>query len=370
MNKQLKVLFLPTANAGVVWHRMFQFFRYLRDDPELSMAMDKYDPNRTNPYPWIFKENDCLSLRVQIEKLVSQADVVVIEYVISDYALCIVQILKKELFKDKLFIAEIDDYCLELNPYAPAIETYRPGGEASSAIIDHLKISDRVIVSTDYLGKLYRDFNKNIKLIPNGIDFKIWDNLIEKKRKHKRIRIGWSGASTHSADIKFIYPVIIKVLEKYPNVEFFFQGGFPPFLQKQHDRLYTIVKWKNMYEYPQFFKDLQYDIGIAPLLDNNFNRAKSNLKWLEYSVLKIPTIASSVEPFKKSIIQGKTGFLCNELNEWEEAFDILIKDAQKRKEIGENAYREIKEKFNLELIARDYAKFLKESHYEFIGNKK
>jgi len=56
LNNKLKPLFLPTANAGVVWHRMFKFFRHMRDHKLSSPAMDRYDVDRTTPQEWQFPQ--------------------------------------------------------------------------------------------------------------------------------------------------------------------------------------------------------------------------------------------------------------------------------------------------------------------------
>ncbi|MBU0762801.1 MAG: glycosyltransferase, partial [Candidatus Altiarchaeota archaeon] len=112
----------------------------------------------------------------------------------------------------------------------------------------------------------------------------------------------------------------------------------------------ALRKWYPIDEYPQRVKDLNIDIALAPLRDSDFNRAKSNLRWLEYSALKIPTVASNVEPFR-CIEDQKTGLLVTEPGEWENAISELIEDQSKRKMIGENAYHEVKKNFNVEKIA-------------------
>ena len=205
--------------------------------------------------------------------------------------------------------------------------------------------------------------------MPNGIDFNTWDNLKGKKHPKGKIKIGWSGAASHNDDIKFIEKVVYQILDKYKNVEFFFQGGAPQFLVKKHPRIKCSQKWATPYVYPQRMKDLKFDIGVAPLLDNNFNRAKSNLRWLEYSALKIPTVASKVEHFKTTIKDGETGFLCYEPEEFFQRLCLVIEDEGKRKEIGNNAYNEIKKNFNVEKLAVNYRETLKEFYNEFSTNK-
>ena len=52
------------------------------------------------------------------------------------------------------------------------------------------------------------------------------------------------------------------------------------------------------------------DINIAPLENTLFNRAKSENKWIESSLVKVPTVASNVGAIKKMIQDLDTGFLC------------------------------------------------------------
>lgn len=352
-----KVLFIPTGNAGVVWQRMMLYFRYLQSDPRFSMAMDKFYPDSLNPYPWQLPENHSKMFLAQLEKIVSQADAVVMQYVVTDYAFCIVRGLK-ELFPKKPILTEIDDYCFEINHYSPAAVHYKPGNPAPQAIRDMMSLTDGVIVSTPYLKKLYSEFNENIHVIENGIDFKVWDAVVPPKPKKRPLRIGWCGAATHDEDLRFIEKVVYQVLEKYPQVEFFFKGGAPGFLIKKHERITCLNNWANPYHYPQALADEHFDIGLAPLLDNNFNRAKSNLRWLEYSALKIPTIASTMGEFKRTVKDGVTGLLCTERQDWFNAIAKLIEDETLRKWIGHNAYESVKADFNIEKISRRYGDIL------------
>ncbi len=359
MPKQLKVLFLPTANAGVVWHRMMKFFKWLRKDPSMNPAMDSFDPKRMTPYEWQFYAKNNKMLLTQIEYLVKQADVVVMGYVISDYGIALIKALKK-LFPEKPILMEMDDYCLGLNDYSPAFNTYKPGSEAADAVVSQMQIVDGMVVTTEYLKKLYKPYNKRINIVENCIDFEIWNNLKPIKKRGKKLRIGWIGASTHNEDLKYIEKSLYRILEKHKNVEMYICGGAPQFMIGRHPRIKCDNKWVDVYKYPQSLKNRCFDIGLAPLLDNNFNRAKSNLRWLEYSALGIPTVASRVEPFSKSIEYGKTGYLCSEPDEWVEALSILIENPSKRKELGSNAKKEVEINYNIKNVAKRYGDILKE----------
>jgi len=104
-------------------------------------------------------------------------------------------------------------------------------------------------------------------------------------------------------------------------------------------------------EYPEHLAHQKWDIGIAPLVDTAFTRCKSHIKWLEYSMYQIPTIASRVYPYfmelegRKTIVDGETGLLCRNAKEWEEKLERLILDEDLRKKLGKQAYQYIKKEW-------------------------
>jgi hypothetical protein len=53
--------------------------------------------------------------------------------------------------------------------------------------------------------------------------------------------------------------------------------------------------WIPLSEYPDFIRNLNVQIMLAPLQDNVFNRAKSNIKLTEGGSLGIPVVAQNIE---------------------------------------------------------------------------
>ena len=51
----------------------------------------------------------------------------------------------------------------------------------------------------------------------------------------------------------------------------------------------------------------EVDINLAPLVDSIFNRAKSEIKWIEAALVKVPTVASKIGAFSDMVIDGETG---------------------------------------------------------------
>ena len=56
------------------------------------------------------------------------------------------------------------------------------------------------------------------------------------------------------------------------------------------------------------------DINIAPIEYSILNNSKSDIKWVEASLVKIPTIASNIETFKQMILHNGTGMLFHNMH--------------------------------------------------------
>lgn len=95
----------------------------------------------------------------------------------------------------------------------------------------------------------------------------------------------------------------------------------------------NFTNWKNL---PDYISNV--NINLAPIEDNIFNSAKSENKWFEAALVKVPTIASNIGAFKKVIKQNETGILCSTIDDWYINLKNLINNERLRKTIGEKAY--------------------------------
>jgi glycosyltransferase involved in cell wall biosynthesis len=273
--------------------------------------------------------------------------------------------LVKEQIK-KPFVVELDDWIFDLPGYNVASNPYKPNSECEWVSYEQMKLADAFIVSTEFIkGKLAEWFPETpCYVIKNSIDFGIWDKLdvapfIFGPKKEGNIRIGYTGCGNHNEDIEIVKRPIMALIEEYPNLELILPNSFQSWIDIVHPRVLFWNQWASIKEFPGAIKGWEMDIGIAPLRDNTFNCAKSNLRWLEYSALKIPTVASYVEPFK-NIVDGHTGYIAKNKIEWYEKLKLLIENESLRKNIGRFAYDEVKKNFNMDKIANQYLSVLRE----------
>lgn len=141
-------------------------------------------------------------------------------------------------------------------------------------------------------------------------------------RAAEGIKIGYfSGSITHNADFDLVHDAIIRILKEHKNVHLVLVGEItlPEDMVDVADQI-TIAPFCNWQELPELIADV--DINIAPLADSVFNRAKSENKWTEAALVKVPTVASNVGAFAHEIEDGKTGILCDSAEEW---YDVLTR---------------------------------------------
>lgn len=271
----------------------------------------------------------------------------------------------KDKFKRPI-VTEIDDWVFDLPSYNLAHGAFQPNSDYEKTAYQQLQMSDYLICSTEFIKEnLLKVFpDKNVFVVKNSIDFDIYDNLEPSKtfetKKDGVIRIGYTGCGNHSGDLELVKEPILALLSEFENLEFILPMPFESWADVEHPRVLNANRWVSLDKYPSMIKGWEMDIGIAPLMDHNGNRAKSNLRWLEYSALKIPTVASNIYPFKNSIKDGKDGVICkNDSNSWYEALKGLILDKGRRASIGENAYKKVKKDYNMDDVSKSYLSILK-----------
>ena len=176
--------------------------------------------------------------------------------------------------------------------------------------------SDFILVTTpelrDYYNAKFSIPTNKIIIIPNYIP-RWWmggmynkDSIIKTYRKHRnRPRIGVISSASHydinnksiKDDSTDLAEFIRATYTKYRWVVF---GSIMPsildLLQQGHVEFHEPC---DILHYPQALKNLDLQAVVAPLIDNVFNRCKSNIKLLEGWALGIPVIAQNLPTYSK-----------------------------------------------------------------------
>ncbi len=147
-----------------------------------------------------------------------------------------------------------------------------------------------------------------------------------------RIRIGWLAATEHRADLKTlrIRSMLTELLDRHPHVDVESIGIGVNLSPERYSHTPCAVRGAPG-------RLARFDIGIALLADTHFNRARSSVKLKEYASCGVPWLASPVGPYIGLAAQ-QGGHLVADEN-WGEALDRLIDDADERRRLSAAALR-------------------------------
>lgn len=383
----MRVCVHTVGDGGVAFYRTKQPYRWVADNSDINVFI--YDPKVHSPQ----------RLKDEIEA----ADVLVYQMCFGEFIKNIIQDNKKRL-KPKKIVLEYDDFIFGVHPMNPAYKTfgteevfitYKDKFSADNAkavlqakgdnrqIIDNhdgsctfemwkdgkdgfdlkanrlralgaqyaIAHADLVTVTNNHLGKQYRKYRPQgpIAIVPNVVDFKRW--LPMKPNDTNEIRLGWQGGAAHYADLHLVRKPLWKLLDKYPNLKIVLQGvGFNALFKANPDNgmkdYSDRIEWRPWHSdvrtYPVDLREMKADVAMCPVIDDPFNRGKSELKWIEFGAMGIPCVVAPV--CYKSVVHGKTGFVANSEAQWFEYLDILIGNEQVRKEMGKKVQDRIKAK--------------------------
>lgn len=256
--------------------------------------------------------------------------------------------LAKKLNKRVLF--DIDDLVVDTK-YTDTIKYLDSMSKEERALYDDgvmrmgrtLKLCDAAITTTERLAEELGHYVPEVFINRNTASEEMCalskEALKNKTRKDDHVGIGYfSGSLTHNDDFELVLPALTKVMEKYPQVQLHVVGelDLPEALQQYKARVvsHPFVDWKKL---PSLIAEV--DINLAPLEQSIFNEAKSENKWVEAALVKVPTVASNVGAFQRMIVSGETGILCDTEEEWVEQLSRLVEDKKERDRIAENAHR-------------------------------
>lgn len=260
------------------------------------------------------------------------------------------------------------------------------------AIIQAIQAANFVTCTTPILAKSISEFNKNVYVIENGIDDRLeaWQPDFSRCSK---MRFGFYQGTTHFEDIKLAAPDIVKVFddEKLISKAQIVLSGFmsadqtkinedtgipqPSFYigyeKKITDNL-RVIKNQTYKEYltkgisdgNEDWMNESYvrcwgthveswgytynfsDVSLVPLVNNMFNRNKSELKMIEAGFKGKAVIVSDVNPYRL-LATEKNSFLVRNTYTWYKQIKYCIKNPNAVIDKANQLHEDVKSKYKL-----------------------
>lgn len=262
-------------------------------------------------------------------------------------------------------------------------------------VIEQARGADLVTVSTPALYHLYRQVNRNVVVVPNGIRLDLWP----KPRRYDdgKVRMGLFGSNSHVGDWRELAPVIKELLDEHPELVLCCNTWYldqtkgqawrsemerdlayytPDYFEELVD--HPQVEWAQpcpIAEWPAWMSERGVDIGLAPLAHTTFNKSRSNLRFLEFGALGLPGVYENYDPFNAAVDHGRTGYLAKNPVEWKKYVKRLIDNPLLCATMGAAARAEVAEKFDQfkisaqlgQVLNKLHARFMKETYLTDLG---
>lgn len=254
-----------------------------------------------------------------------------------------------------------DTGAVKLNTYFNKERVERGLGDVNKIVDAFIIEADLVTTTTEFLADEYRCLNKEVVVLPNCIDPDYFEEPLHNETDI--VRIGITGSLGMSHDLDLLDP-IIRHYEHDPRVKIVFfslpaNRESNPISYKAYEHEYNFldsvdVEWHPLVDadiYYDKINSLKLDIMIIPRADNNFNRAKSNLKFLESSMFEIPCIAQGFpdgkSPYQVNPEDSKHMVIVNDNTQWIPEIEKLIVDKELRRKIGKEAREYVLENYDI-----------------------
>jgi glycosyltransferase involved in cell wall biosynthesis len=315
-------------------------------------------------------------------------------------------------------IMDLDDYWAP-GQHHPAYLIIK-NSKMGEKILNNIKIAENVTTTTDVFATEIGKFNKRVYVLPNAIDPEE-KQYVPTPEKSDRIRIGWLGGSSHLEDLKLLNGVVNKLksnnlLDKVQFVlcGFDLRGNITMIDPQTGQQTQRPIKphesvW---YQYEKIFTDNYstvsedykkhllsfskdeyenvenepyrrvwtkpvstyasnynlFDISLAPLADNMFNKVKSQLKVIESGFHKKALVAQNFGPYQIDLVNARVKALNHDENtffdggnaylvnnnskDWYQFIKRLVENPEQIEILSNNLYNTVKDKYSIEAVSK------------------
>lgn len=245
----------------------------------------------------------------------------------------------------QVVVQDVDDHFWALDPANAAYSTTDPRRnpiENRDLYLEGLRVASLVTVSTPFLADELRRLGVSrdrLVVIPNHVEVEAFAMTRQERPLRPSPVVGWVGATTHrSGDLEtlrgFLGPYLDRAdLRAYHGGSIPGAPTFASMTKVDPDRVFT-APMATIDQYPHLFRHL--DVGLVPLRNVAFNRAKSCIKGLEYAAAGVPFIAQDLPEYVHLGTHHGIGRLAFRGRDWVRHLERLQDAGVRRDEAAEN----------------------------------
>lgn len=202
-------------------------------------------------------------------------------------------------------VAEVDDdFFSQAARDRLARAEYDP--ERLAAVDRLVRGADAVVTSTETLRGVLADAGVDSVVVPNAVQPGMWDDGTVPSHPAVPRRVLYMGSATHGGDLDLLRAAFDGFVDRDGRPVRLEVVGVTGEDDAWYDRLPLPDGGTH---YPEFVAFLRanadrWSAGVAPLTDDRFNDAKSDLKFLEYTMLGLPFVGSDRPSYRGTDAHG------------------------------------------------------------------
>lgn len=204
-----------------------------------------------------------------------------------------------------------------------------------------------VVAGNEYLAAYARRLNKQVVVIPTVVDTARYVPPLGRRHPGEdRVVIGWIGYDPNWGDLTPLKPVFDWLGKRYGQRVVLRTVGCRP-LEMDTSLCTEFVPWTLEGSRSAL---QEFDIGIMPLKDTDWNRGKCGLKLIQYMAVGAAAVASPVGVNQDIVRDGETGYLATATGEWRERLVRVIEDEALRLSMGCAARKRVEQRYSVKAV--------------------
>jgi hypothetical protein len=226
-------------------------------------------------------------------------------------------------------------------------------GKRLPLILETVRRADLVTVSTPSLAAVFKSQGaRQVRVVPNFLPDTLWRPTPPPERPVTAV--GLAATPTHRGDLAPLEAALSRLATRLGRTARWVFFGCPP--EKGLFPGSTVLPFSQDYgAYAVRLPRLGLAIGLAPLADTAFNRAKSPIKWMEYAACGLAGVFADLPPYQGVVEQERTGLLVGpDPKDWCQAVERLVRDAALRVRLAQQAWEAVSREHLLSARAASY----------------
>jgi glycosyltransferase involved in cell wall biosynthesis len=216
-------------------------------------------------------------------------------------------------------------------------------------VADVVRRARWVSVATEPIAAWARRYNPRVSVVPMAVDARLYAAIRARRERSTRpapLVLGWMGTRGGLRYLEALGPVLRELARRRPLVVRVISGAY------REVRLPGVPLEGGPWRGTASLADAAgFDVGLVPLDDTPFERAKFPSKLLQFMALGVPTVCARVGAAADVVRDGEDALLAGSPAEWRAQLERLMGEPALRARLAAGGVATVEARYTLERVA-------------------